>query len=736
MQGFPLRLTTLIVLLTSAAFVSAPLSAHAQTDAGVGSRPIGHAESSRSRKNPGEAGVPREFVFFSSNLEPGKIASDLVRFYLTLYNTGRLSVSRNESIFAASIHQVFRKADLFFDDLLPIELDALACDLNSHVCSRFKLPTESFPNSAREQSGHILGTRPSAGAWAPVLGATLVLPDVKFGTTKLWHFFYKPSEKSLDTMVVSELRGCSSLDEACRKELLEANRRVEGDIFAPEFEGKLSLPVFTVSAMIDIGPIQDGALVPGLSLKEPRPDGPLELIQFRGIYGHTYRIREVQRRYPLSLYVAKVFPEAEANSNYVLRPLHSNIISGVTGDLQSTFMLPGDFHKGKEQILEHNRHPFKSADDLPPYAKNASLAVIDGWVDGSHCALEPTGRFEVHNITKGPITNGSGGNCNEMEESLESDHGTHIAGLAGGVKFRDKLWGLNPHARIVTYETGLAALSDPAQLQSLAKAIDDLRFKKVDVVNMSFGYVAPLIGRDPVQNAIASHQDSILFVAAAGNYGADKTVICDLRPACFNLPNVIAVAGLNANGDPSILRNNEKGQLSNYGAHIHVGAVGEAVLSAISNGRFGYMSGSSQAAPQVSAIAALTMARYPKARPIEIKNRLIYCSDHIGMLHKWIFGGKLNAECSVDGDQDWLSFSEDPGVPPLKGAIQKSGSIRYEDVNTGELVEFPVRQIRGIHFDSRLSTYIVFYNETSARDSTLLRKKNLRVQSVVPPQSL
>src|SRR5438045_6613167 len=80
----------------------------------------------------------------------------------------------------------------------------------------------------------------------------------------------------------------------------------------------------------------------------------------------------------------------------------------------------------------------------------------------------------------------------------------------------------------------------------------------LDVVNLSMYYQRESIaatgpggtgGRprgDPVLDVIRSGAGyDTLFVVAAGNDGEDFTAICDMRPACLDLPNVISVAALN-----------------------------------------------------------------------------------------------------------------------------------------------------------------------------------------------
>src|SRR5262249_22117052 len=144
--------------------------------------------------------------------------------------------------------------------------------------------------------------------------------------------------------------------------------------------------------------------------------------------------------------------------------------------------------------------------------------------------------------------------CDESAPTGEIDHATHIAGVIAGKKPGGTSFGLNPYAKVVAYEVDFSKLSEPDALVPLAKQIDTMVDFSADVVNLSFGYMLdPQRGRqDPVQTSIANLRDRTLFVMAAGNYGADISYICDVRPTCFDLPNVIVVAALDRETTPGL----------------------------------------------------------------------------------------------------------------------------------------------------------------------------------------
>ena len=345
-------------------------------------------------------------------------------------------------------------------------------------------------------------------------------------------------------------------------------------------------------------------------------------------------------------------PEAaeEKKSFEVLRP---NLIFRTRPFKYQSSLFGDDYREQRTTIAnligfpQHKSLPYP--EDL---RKGVVVGVLNSRVDEQHCAL-PSDRIDVKNVP-----DNAGGDqrakCDTLAEGSESDHGTHVVGLIGALrrKNNDNLaWGINPYARILSREIDFAGLADGRKVPEIVAELKEMVTEHGPrVVNMSFGYFIVSGTADLLEQYIAGLRYAVLFVIAAGNNGIEKTHICDVRPGCFDLPNVISIAGLNRDLDnPLLLQNGDK-TVSNYGKRIHIGAIGEKVVSTLGNGGFGTLSGTSQAAPQVTAVASLLFSKYPELKPIEVKNRLIYCSDHVGKLDGKLFGGRLNAECTLDGD--------------------------------------------------------------------------------------
>lgn len=177
----------------------------------------------------------------------------------------------------------------------------------------------------------------------------------------------------------------------------------------------------------------------------------------------------------------------------------------------------------------------------------------------------------------------------DVKPSPDDWHGTAILSLLAGDP-ESGTPGLVPDA---TFLLATAFKSDAAGNAStdtgrLLEALEWLDKLDVDVVNMSFA--------GPQDAAIARAIErmslkGVIFVAAAGNMGPTAP---PSYPAAY--PHVIAVTAVNRNGES--YRN------ANRGEYIDIAAPGVDILTALPEGRQGYQTGTSFAAPFVTAIMA------------------------------------------------------------------------------------------------------------------------------------
>lgn len=180
-------------------------------------------------------------------------------------------------------------------------------------------------------------------------------------------------------------------------------------------------------------------------------------------------------------------------------------------------------------------------------------------------------------------------------------HGTHISGIissnpAEGVG----MVGVCPRVSIMALKYYDNSGLGYNNLQNTVRAIQYAIRMGAQIINYSGG------GSEPAPSEKAAVEEArkkgILFVAAAGNDGRNNDVF-PYYPASYGLDNIISVA--------SVAKDNQLLPSSNYGAKsVHVAAPGLGILSALPMGKFGTMSGTSQATAFVTGAAALLISQY------------------------------------------------------------------------------------------------------------------------------
>jgi len=216
-------------------------------------------------------------------------------------------------------------------------------------------------------------------------------------------------------------------------------------------------------------------------------------------------------------------------------------------------------------------------------------------------------------------------NNNNVNGSATEQHGTHVAGIIGAqgnnaAGIAGMCWNIKIiPAKFMDAKGGTLA--------NAIRAIDyltNLKLKKnlrIVAINNSWGGPGQSLA---LQQAIERANDAdILFVAAAGNGDANgigvNNDVTPTYPANYKTANVISVASIDQNGMLS--------KFSNYGAtSVHLAAPGGNILSTIptaSGAGYGYMSGTSMAAPHVTAAIALYAATHPLAKAPEIKAAIL-----------------------------------------------------------------------------------------------------------------
>jgi len=193
-------------------------------------------------------------------------------------------------------------------------------------------------------------------------------------------------------------------------------------------------------------------------------------------------------------------------------------------------------------------------------------------------------------------------------------HGTAIAALLVG-SVAGRVPGLLPDADLIAVEAFHARGSvEQADAYSIVGAFDVLIDAEVDVINLSFSGPENTVLRRMIERAAEA---GIGLVAAAGNGGPGADAA---YPAAW--PEVIAVTAVDAR--ERVYRQ------ANQGPYVDLAAPGVNIWTAasISGGRL--RSGTSYAAPFVTAALAVERMRHPDRDVTEVTTGLFACAKDLG----------------------------------------------------------------------------------------------------------
>jgi subtilisin family serine protease len=246
-------------------------------------------------------------------------------------------------------------------------------------------------------------------------------------------------------------------------------------------------------------------------------------------------------------------------------------------------------------------------------------------------------------------------------------HGTHVAGIVAaagtaGVSTAGIGWNVSLMALKFQDNTGLGFTG--AAIAGIQYATMMRRDFGVNVVAINVSWGGTTGTSTMLQEAIRAAGDAgITFVAAAGNSGANNDAVARY-PSGYDLPNVIAVAATGWDGALA--------GFSNYGATtVDLGAPGAAIYSTLPGGRYGHLSGTSQAAPQVSGAVARLAAAKPGITVAEVRTALFATVDKLPSLAGRVAtNGRLNVFAALASVGDTSLAAPTPVVtPPVEPVV-------------------------------------------------------------------
>ena len=315
-------------------------------------------------------------------------------------------------------------------------------------------------------------------------------------------------------------------------------------------------------------------------------------------------------------------------------------------------------------------------------SREVIVAMVDTGVDITHPELQDSILVNEGEIPGNGIDDdGNGyvddvygwnfyhGNNQVYSGTMEDFHGTHGAGTIlaatdngigiAGIVSSDQVK-LLP-IKVLGGANGLGSTIDLIQAIRYAEA------RGADICNLSLGGSQ----NDPaLYRTIAT--SSMLFVVAAGNE-TRNTDITPSYPASYALNNILAVANVTCDGTLFVD--------SNYGAvSVDLAAPGTAIYSTAPQGQYGYSTGTSMAAPMVTAAAAMLYSQSEDLTLQEVRQLILDTVQPLSALQgKTVTGGMLDLGAAMKALTTGQTQGPDEGQPTGSAPVVDSRQYNSGD---------------------------------------------------------
>ena len=286
--------------------------------------------------------------------------------------------------------------------------------------------------------------------------------------------------------------------------------------------------------------------------------------------------------------------------------------------------------------------------------KNVIVAIIDTGIDYQHPDLQeqmwtnpneiPDNKFDddgngyiddiygwdfVHNDASicDYIVTKRGTSANPDDND---NHGTHIAGIIGATANNNiGIAGVASNVNIQIMSLKIhGGISAAGSVANAIKAIHYAESMGADICNLSWGTTTYSQALE-----LVIRESSMLFVTAAGNTGQNNNST-PVFPANLRLPNLISVGFINYNGNLD--------EESNYGVStVDIAAPGKDIYSTLVGGSYGYLSGSSMAAPYITGLATMIYAYQDNIYPAQVKEQIINTMTPLDSLNGYLINAGI-----------------------------------------------------------------------------------------------
>ena len=348
------------------------------------------------------------------------------------------------------------------------------------------------------------------------------------------------------------------------------------------------------------------------------------------------------------------------------------------------------------------------------------VAMIDTGIDYTHEDLRDTLWVNTDEIPgNGTDDDGNGytddvygwnfyNNNNQIFTGNEDSHGTHGAGtISAGTGNGIGISGIVPGNRVrVMALKALGGNDGGGSTAAVIRAIKYAEDNGAVICNLSLTSTV-----DDRALYEAMKNSKMLFVVAAGNgnpktgKGVDTDVI-PFYPAAYDLDNIISVANLSLDGKLSAS--------SNYGkTTVDLAAPGSYILSTTPGNTYGYMSGTSMAAPMVSGAAAMIYSYFDGIGVADVKEILMATVTPMESLKDvTVSGGMLNVGAALSYDISRLSRKgfQNGGTRPA------NGTAPYIEMQTSQRSDGTYLTVRVLDIDGDLDKLYYAKGEHTAEE--------------------
>jgi subtilisin len=235
------------------------------------------------------------------------------------------------------------------------------------------------------------------------------------------------------------------------------------------------------------------------------------------------------------------------------------------------------------------------------YGEGVKIAVLDTGIKPDHPEFSTMNVKHYSVLTK------------DQDASDEKGHGTNCIGVIGAQGI--EMLGVAPAAEILAVK--IHRLSNDMSTEAVVEGIEWAAQNGAEIISMSFIFSDDFPGLDALHTVIKKYSGTIIFVAAAGNFGDAGEEIHEY-PASF--PECISVGVLGQNG--------KRYYTSNTSRYLTLVAPGENIRTTSVKPLYKNVSATSFATPLVSGVFALLLAYTKQNNMVLSSKELINIVKH------------------------------------------------------------------------------------------------------------